>query len=83
MRWRRRAVARVRRAWLAEGGCRDWDAVRERFEAGFKRALTLADDKARVTCRLRRRSRLDFLASYTVSDALIHLALHMRITSVR
>jgi uncharacterized damage-inducible protein DinB len=53
-----------------------WDKVRERFTMGFKRALALADDTARVSLPIAPPLEVDFLASYTVSDALIHLALH-------
>ena len=53
-----------------------WDLVRERFEAGFKRALALADDNARVGQPIAPAIEVDFLASYTAGDALTHLALH-------
>ena len=54
----------------------DWDAVRERFEAGFNRALTLADDMDRVARPITPPIEVDFLAGYTAGDALTHLALH-------
>jgi len=54
----------------------DWDTVRERFESGFTRALTLADDSARLARPIVPAIEVDFLASYTAGDALTHLALH-------
>ncbi len=53
-----------------------WDAVRERFEAGFNCALALADDNARVARPITPPIKVDFLAGYTAGDALTHLALH-------
>ncbi len=53
-----------------------WDAVRERFEAGFKHALTLADDNTRVNLPITPPLEVDFLAAYTTGDAITHLALH-------
>ena len=54
----------------------DWDTVRERFEAGFRRALTIADDGGRLAQPITPPIEMDFLASYTTGDALTHLALH-------
>jgi uncharacterized damage-inducible protein DinB len=54
----------------------DWDVVLERFEAGLKRALTLADDGARVMLSITPPIEFDPMATYTVSDALTHIALH-------
>ncbi len=54
----------------------DWDVARERFEAGFSRALTLADDMDRVARPITPPIEVDFLAGYTAGDALTHLALH-------
>jgi uncharacterized damage-inducible protein DinB len=53
-----------------------WDAVCGRFEAGFKRALTIADDGARLAQPIAPPIEMDFLATCTVSDALTHVALH-------
>lgn len=54
----------------------DWDVARKRFEAGFSRALTLADDMDRVARPITPPIEVDFLAGYTAGDALTHLALH-------
>ena len=53
-----------------------WAAVRARFDHGFERALTLAKDDARVTRPITPPLEFDHLASYTIGDALTHLALH-------
>jgi uncharacterized damage-inducible protein DinB len=53
-----------------------WDVVRERFEAGFERALTLADVGARVMLPITPPIEFDPMATYTVGDALTHIALH-------
>jgi uncharacterized damage-inducible protein DinB len=55
---------------------KEWNAVRERFEAGFKRALTLADDGARLAQLIAPPIEMKHLATYTVGDALTHVALH-------
>jgi uncharacterized damage-inducible protein DinB len=53
-----------------------WEVILQRFEAGFARALLLADDQQRTSAAIAPPLEFDHLASYTVSDALIHLALH-------
>src|SRR5215207_4266999 len=53
-----------------------WDAVYERFDAGFKRALAAAADDTRTGQPIAPPLEFGHLASYTVGDALIHLALH-------
>jgi uncharacterized damage-inducible protein DinB len=54
----------------------DWDGVRARFESGFARGVALAQDEARAMAPLA--PPIDFppMASYTVRDALTHIALH-------
>jgi uncharacterized damage-inducible protein DinB len=54
----------------------EWHAVRERFEAGFTRALTLAEDNARLAQPIAPPIEMESLARYTVGDALAHIALH-------
>jgi uncharacterized damage-inducible protein DinB len=53
-----------------------WDAMRERFDAGFKRALTIAEDESRLAEPIAPPIEMKFLATYTVGDALTHVALH-------
>lgn len=53
-----------------------WDAVRERFEAGFTRAMALADDGARLEQPIAPPIEMKHLATYTVGDVLTHVALH-------
>ena len=54
----------------------EWNAVLAKFEAGLDRALTLASDEARASQPLTPPLEQDFLANYTTSDALVHIALH-------
>ena len=54
----------------------EWSDVLARFDAGFERALTLADDESRRAVPLSPPIEFDALASYTVGDALVHIALH-------
>ena len=68
-------VAPAARGWppVAAG---EWDAVRERFEQGFARGLSLANDAARRDVQLDPAIEFPPLAHYTVGDALTHIALH-------
>jgi uncharacterized damage-inducible protein DinB len=54
----------------------NWDAVRERFDAGFTRALTLAEDRERLGQPIAPPIEMKHLATYTVGDVLTHVALH-------
>ena len=54
----------------------EWDRILDRFEAGFKRGLSLADDETRTTAPLAPALEFDHLKRYTIGDALIHVALH-------
>jgi uncharacterized damage-inducible protein DinB len=54
----------------------EWETILARFEAGFRRALALADDQARAASPLTPALEFDPLRHYTTSDALIHIALH-------
>jgi uncharacterized damage-inducible protein DinB len=53
-----------------------WDAVLERFQTGFARALALSDDDSRRSQRVDPPIEFGHLDKYTVEDVLIHLALH-------
>ena len=53
-----------------------WDAILERFNDGFNRALTLADDETRSALAISPPLEFNHLANYTQGDALIHVALH-------
>jgi uncharacterized damage-inducible protein DinB len=53
-----------------------WEAGRERFEAGFARGLALSGDSARLDAALAPPVDFPPLATYTIRDALTHVALH-------
>jgi uncharacterized damage-inducible protein DinB len=53
-----------------------WESVHARFEAGFQRALVLADNEARTIAPITPPLEFGHLEKYTVADALIHMALH-------
>jgi uncharacterized damage-inducible protein DinB len=61
--------------WPAVNSVR-WEVIHQRFEVGFARALSVADDQQRTSEAIRPPLEFDHLAKYTVGDALIHLALH-------
>lgn len=61
--------------WPAVGNM-PWVAVLDRFDRGFSRALALSDDDVRASQLISPPLEFGHLASYTASDALIHLALH-------
>jgi uncharacterized damage-inducible protein DinB len=69
------APARADAGWPAAAST-SWDAILERFNAGFNRALQLADDDTRTPLTISPPLEFDHLAKYTQGDALIHLALH-------
>jgi uncharacterized damage-inducible protein DinB len=54
----------------------EWDDLLARFESGFKRAVTLADNEGRSTRRVSPSIEFEPFANYTTADALIHVALH-------
>lgn len=54
----------------------DWTAVLERFLTGHERALAVSRDEARARDAVAPPIEFDFLAHYTIGDALTHLALH-------
>lgn len=68
-------VAQAALGWpaVAEG---EWDAVRQRFETGFARAIALAKDGSRVDSAVVPPIEFGALARYTVRDTLTHVALH-------
>jgi uncharacterized damage-inducible protein DinB len=69
------APARAELGWPAVTAM-PWEAVYERFDSGFKRALALAADEERTAQAIAPPLEFGHLAQYTVGDALIHLALH-------
>jgi uncharacterized damage-inducible protein DinB len=69
------APPRAELGWPAVTGS-PWDEIYERFDAGFKRALALADDETRAAQPINPPLEFGHLAEYTAADAIIHLALH-------
>jgi uncharacterized damage-inducible protein DinB len=68
-------VASAATGWpTVTGG--EWDQIRRRFEDGFTRALTLADDERRIAQPVAPPIEFGPLASYTIADALTHIAIH-------
>jgi uncharacterized damage-inducible protein DinB len=57
-------------------GAGEWEAVLNRFETGYKRALALADDAARTARPVTPAIEFEPLSKYTVGDVLVHVALH-------
>ncbi len=66
---------RAELGWPAVEGA-SWDAILNRFNEGFERALRQADDGARASLAIAPALEFDHLATYTQGDAIMHLALH-------
>jgi uncharacterized damage-inducible protein DinB len=69
------APPRAELGWPAVTGL-SWDDVYQRFDAGFKRALALADDEGRIALPITPALEFGHLAKYTIGDAILHVALH-------
>ena len=69
------APPRAELGWPAVNAL-SWDEVYERFDAGFRRALSIAENEAGVAQPITPPLEFGHLARYTVGDALIHVALH-------
>jgi uncharacterized damage-inducible protein DinB len=69
------APPRAELGWPAVAGM-SWDQVYERFDGGFKRAISLAEDEGRTAQPIAPALEFGHLAHYTVADALVHVALH-------
>lgn len=69
------APARAELGWPAVAAT-PWDVIHDRFDHEFQRALVVADDGARTGLAIAPPLEFRHLETYTVGDALIHLALH-------
>jgi uncharacterized damage-inducible protein DinB len=62
--------------WPAPNDAAGWPALRDRFEAGLRRAAAIGDDGERLAKPLSPSIEFPPLANYTVRDALAHVAQH-------
>ena len=53
-----------------------WNTIAERFHAGVERAAALGDDEAQLGRRIVPAIQFPPIATYTVRDALVHVATH-------